>query len=241
MAERKHPSRRPGVEPVRSPSTATTDLVAHLTSGAGAVDEVPETTSLEGPLAELATVLGADDHAEEAAAHAVAAAVDRARDDPVGTTVLWGGRWDAVGFAGLALLALLRSIGRPVRLGTHRLRALPLQEQVLLLLVEVELVPPDQLAGFLDAPLTEVHDHLRRLHHELDLPPPPASSCPAWLEVRLHHRLDDRARAEADTHLDTCEPCAEAFDQLEHRRADLVRTIPGIGWTQLGRAFAELH
>lgn len=240
MAERKHPSRRTGVEPVRSPTTPTADLVSRLTTGDAPEDPDVRDPALAAPLAALAEVLGGADDADEAAARAVAVAVDDARDDPSGDTALWGGDWDAVGFAGIALLALLRHLGRPVRLGTERLRSLPLQEQLLLLLVEVELVPPDQVAGFLDAPLTEVHDHLRRLHRELRLPPPPASSCPSWWDVRLHHRLDDEAREDADTHLDTCESCAEAYDQLEQRRADLVRAVPGIGWTQLGRAFAQL-
>lgn len=239
MAERKHPSRRAGVEPVRSPTTPTSELVARMITG-DTSGEALEDPALTTPLAALADVLGASDQAGEVAERAVASAVDDVRRDPSGDTALWGGDWDAVGFAGLALLALLRDLGRPVRLGTHRLRSLALQEQLLLLLVEVELVPPEQVAGFLDAPLTEVHDHLRRLHRELGLSPPPASSCPSWWDVRLHHRLDDAAREDADTHLDTCESCAEAYDQLEQRRADLVRTVPGIGWTQLGRAFAEL-
>ena len=240
MAERKHPSRRPGFEPVRSPTTPTAELVSRLTAGGEEPKGELDDPTLAAPLAALADVLGAGDEADQAAVGAVATAVGEARGDPSGDTALWGGEWDAVGFAGIALLALLDDLGRPVRLGTDRLRSLPLQEQLLLLLVEVELVPPDQVAGFLDAPLTEVHDHLRRLHRELRLPPPPASSCPSWWDVRLHHRLDDEAREDADTHLDTCESCAEAYDQLERRRTDLVRTLPGIGWTQLGRAFAEL-
>lgn len=240
MAERKHPSRRTGVEPVRSPTTPTAELVSRLTAGDASEDPSDvRAPVLAAPLAALAEVLGAD-QADEAAARAVATAVGEARDDPPGDSALWGGDWDAVGFAGIALLALLRQLGRPVRLGTERLSSLPLQQQLLLVLVEVELVPPDQVAGFLDAPLTEVHDHLRQLHRELRLPPPPASSCPSWWDVRLHHRLDDQAREDADAHLDTCESCAEAYDQLEQRRADLIRAVPGIGWTQLGRAFAEL-
>lgn len=240
MAERKHPSRRPGVEPVRSPTTPTAALVQRLTTGADDPGELPDAPALTAPLTRLAAVLGAGDDAGEAAARAVATAVEDVRRDPDGNGTLWGGEWDAVGFAGVALLALLADLGRPVRLGTERLRPLPLQEQLLLLLVEVELVPPDQVAGVLDAPVTEVHDHLRRLHRELRLPPPPASSCPAWWDVRLHHRLDDQALRDADAHLDTCEGCAEAFDHLDRRRTDLMRTVPGIGWSHLGLALAQL-
>lgn len=239
MAERKHPSRRPGFEPVPSSTTATSTLVDRLAAGAAAAEEAQD-APIEPRLARLAAVLGVDGDSHEVATAAVTGAADGACTDPDGEATLWGGSWDAVGFAGVALLSLLERIGRPARLGTDRLRGLTLQQQVLLLLVEVELVPPDEVAGFFDAPLTEVHDHLRRLHLNLQLPPPPESPCADWEDVRVHHRLADPEREDADAHLDACEACADAFDLLEERRGDLIRNVPGIGWTQLGRAFAEL-
>lgn len=239
MAERRHPSRRPGFEPVPSSTTATTELVERLTAGEAEPAEAAD-APLEEPLARLAALLGAEGDGHDVASAAVTTAADGVCHDPSGDATLWGGSWDAVGLAGLALLAMLDRIGRPARLGTDRLSGLTLQQQVLLLLVEVELVPPDEVAGFFDAPLTEVHDHLRRLHLNLQLPPPPESPCPGWDDIRLHHRLDDQRREDAETHLDACEPCADAFELLEERRGDLVRNVPGIGWTQLGRAFAAL-
>lgn len=239
MAPRRHPSERAGPRPVPDDRVSTTALIRRLAAG----EHEPEDElrrRLTPPLSQVVAALRDDpDDDQPAVGAAIGAGIEAVGSDPDGAASLHGGSWDGVGFGGFVLRHVLAAIGRPSRLDSPRLHGLSLQERVVLLLVEVELLAPAQVAALLCVTEDEVATHQQRLQTRLGLGAPPSSGCSAWPSVRTVHRLQEDELEEASVHLTVCEPCGEAADELDARRAQVVQSIPGIAWTQLGQAHAE--